>query len=92
MENCPFSDKMTMGKAKEALPRQKSPFVCRRFHASHDTKGEREEENKLSTAPPSSLFPSKRHFSLPKIPFSKTFFHENERNTPFVHPFFTEWG
>ena len=34
----------------------------------------------------------KRHFSLPNFPLSKTFFHENERNTPFVHPFFTEWG
>ncbi len=59
---------MTMGNAKEALPRQKSPFACRRFHASHDTKGEREEENKVSAAPPSSLFPSQTSLFPPQIP------------------------
>lgn len=68
VENCPSSDKMTIGNAKEALPRQKSPFACRRFHASHDTKGERKEENKVSTAPPSSLFLSQTSLFPPQFP------------------------
>ena len=64
---------MTMGKAKEALPRQKSPSPAAVSMLRTTRKGEREEENKVSTAPPSSLFPSQTSLFPPQIPLFEDF-------------------